>query len=126
LDRAETSSHRALLLWALAIGFAAGAALCYFAYVANGMVAGALIGVKDREGDVALAQQHATYYVFAAALFQAAVAVILFVLMRTMDAARSASISVRSLAAVFMSLPFTCFVTAGIYVVMMLLKPLLR
>jgi hypothetical protein len=54
----------------LAGAFSAAAALAHLAYMANGIAAGAIIGLPGREGDVAVAQHHAVVWLVMCAVFQ--------------------------------------------------------
>ena len=109
----ETTSRLKWLLWLLAVGFAASAALSYCGYVGNGIAAGSLIGLPGREGDVAKAQQYAGLWLGAAVMFQAGVVLDLYFLLGfSADAIRPSHFMVRALVAVLISFPFTLLVTA--------------
>jgi hypothetical protein len=52
---------------------AAVAAICYMAYMANGIAASALIGLRGREHDIASAQYKAGMLLFGSAIFEVGV-----------------------------------------------------
>lgn len=54
------------------------AALAFFAYVANGMVVGDLIGLPGREDAISIARSRAIWCLTVSALFQAGVAAAIF------------------------------------------------
>ena len=62
----------------LAVAVGLGAALGFIVYVANGMVAGDLIGLPGREHDIAVAQHRSGVGLLSCALLQLGVAGALF------------------------------------------------
>ena len=98
----------ALVLWVLTALFAAGAAFAYFAFMANGLVVGALIGMSGRGADIAGAQRHAVLWLTAFAVFQIGVVTSLFSLLRFgADAAPVVRFVSRLITAVLLSAPAT-------------------
>jgi hypothetical protein len=88
----------------LAGTFSTVAALAYLFYVANGVVAGAIIGLPGRGMDVAVAQHHAIVWLVVCAVFQFGVAIALFSLLRFgAEADRLVRLASRGLVATLLS-----------------------
>jgi hypothetical protein len=111
----------------LTLVFAAAAAFAYFAYMANGLVVGALIGLPGREADIAVAQGHAAKWLVAFAALQAGVVTGLFSLLRFgADATPVVRFASRAVVATLLSFPATLTVGALAVSVVKLLSPHLR
>ena len=61
---------------------AAVAALCYMAYMANGMTAGDLIGLQGQERNIALAQHEAGMFLFGSGIVEVGVIIGFFSLLQ--------------------------------------------
>ena len=111
----------------LAGAFSAAAALAYLAYVANGIAAGAIIGLPGREVDVAVAQHHAAVWLVMCAVFQFGVVIALFSLLRFgAEADRLVRIASRGVDATFLSFVTTLVIGVIIFEMLNLLRLHLR
>ena len=107
--------------------FSAAAALAYLGYMANGIAAGAIIGLPGREMDVAVAQHHAVVWLVMCAVFQLGVVIALFPLLRFgAEADRLVRFASRGLVATFLSFVTTLVVGVIIFEMLNLLRPHLR
>jgi hypothetical protein len=105
----------------LAGAFSAAAALAYLAYMANGLAAGAIIGLPGREVDAAVAQHHAI------AVFQLGVVIALFSLLQFgAEANPLVRFASRGAVATFLSFVTTLVVGVLIFEMLNLLRPHLR
>jgi|HubBroStandDraft_6_1064221.scaffolds.fasta_scaffold164346_1 hypothetical protein len=105
----------------LAGAFSAAAALAYLAYMANGLAAGAIIGLPGREVDAAVAQHHAI------AVFQLGVVIALFSLLQFgAEANPLVRFASRGAVATFLSFVTTLVVGVLIFEMLDLLRPHLR
>jgi hypothetical protein len=110
--------------WSSAIFLAILAASAYFACMSNGIVAGALIGIQGREGDVATAQRNAMYWYAASWSFQIGVVIAIFSLLRFgSDAAPVARYLLRVFVAVLVGFPVTILVGMVLWGALRLLFP---
>ena len=64
----QTSVH-AWVLGTVAVVLSFASAFSYFGHIGQGLVVGDLLGLPGREGDVALAQHRATYWLIASLVF---------------------------------------------------------
>ena len=104
--------------------FATSAALAYLAYMANGIAAGAIIGLPGREVDVAVAQHHAIVWLAMFAVFQSGVVIALFPLLRFgAEADRLVRLASREVVATFLSFITTFVVGFVIFETLNLLRP---
>ena len=111
----------------LAGTFSTVAALAYLFYMANGIVAGAIIGLPGREMDVAVAQHHAIVWLVVCAVFQFGVVIALFSLLRFgKEADRLVRLASRGLVATFLSCVTTFVVGVVMFETLNLLRPHLR
>jgi hypothetical protein len=111
-----------LARWFLAVTFSIFSSMAYFAYMSNGVVAGALIGLPGREGEIAVAQHNATYWYAAFWAFQLGLVISMFSLLRFgSDAASFPRYLLRGLAAVLLAFPVTIFVGNTIFLALKLL-----
>ena len=103
------------------------AALAYLAYIANGIAAGAIIGLPGREVDVAVAQHHAIVWLVTCAVFQFGVVIALFSLLRFgAEADRLVRFASRGVVATLLSFVTTFVVGVAIFETLNLLRPHLR
>ena len=95
--------------------------------MANGIVAGALIGLPVRETDVAVAQHHAIVWLVVCAVFQFGVVIAFFSLLRFgKEADRLVRLASRGLVATFLSCVTTFVVGVVMFETLNLLRPHLR
>ena len=107
--------------------FATVAALAYLAYLANGIAAGAIIGLPGREVDIAVAQHHAIVWLVLCAVFQFGVVIALFSLLRFgAEADRFVRFASRGVVATLLSFVTTFVVGVAIFETLNLLRPHLR
>ena len=107
--------------------FSAAPALAYLAYLANGIAAGAIIGLPGREVDVAVAQHHAVVWLVACVVLQSGVVIALFSLLRFgAEADRLVRFASRGIVATFLSFVTTLVVGVIIFEMLNLLRPHLR
>jgi hypothetical protein len=111
----------------LAGAFSTVAALAYLFYMANGIVAGALIGLPGRETDVAVVQRHAIVWLVACAVFQLGVVIAHFSLLRFgAESDRLVRLASRGLVATFLSCVTTFVAGRAMFEALNLLRPHLR
>ena len=127
ISRASRPRIATWIVVVLAGAFSTFAALAYLLYMANGIAAGAIIGLPGRETDVLVAQHHATVWLVVCAVFQLGVVIALFSLLRFgADADRLVRLSSRGLVAAFLSCVTTFVVGLIIFETLNLLRPHLR
>jgi hypothetical protein len=108
----------------LASTFSAAAAMSFLAYMANGIAAGAIIGLPGRELDVVVAQQHAVMWLSVCAVFQFGAAISLFSILRFgAEADRFVRFASRGVVATFLSFVTTLVVGGIIFEMVNLLRP---
>jgi hypothetical protein len=111
----------------LAGAFSVVAALAYLAYMANGVAAGAIIGLPRREVDVAVIQHHAVVWLVMCAVLQFGVVISLFSLLRFgAEADRLVRFASRGVVAAFFSFVTTLVAGVVIFETLNLLRPHLR
>jgi hypothetical protein len=111
----------------LAGAFSASAALSYLAYMANGVAAGAIMGLPGREVDVAVAQHHAVVWLVMCTVFQFGLVIALFSLLRFgAEADRLVRFASRGAVATFLSFVTTLVVGVMIFEILNLLRPHMR
>ena len=111
----------------LAGAFSAAAALAYLAYMANGLAAGAIIGLPGREVDAAVAQHHAIVWLVMCAVFQLGVVIALFSLLQFgAEANPLVRFASRGAVATLLSFVTTLVVGVLIFEMLNLLRPHLR
>ena len=127
ISRASRPHVARWIVACLAGTFSTVAALAYLFYMANGIAAGAIIGLPGRETDVAVAQHHATVWLVVSAMFQFAVVIALFSLLRFgAEADRLVRLASRGLVATLLSFVTTFVVGLAIFETLNLLRPHLR
>lgn len=110
--------------WSSAILLAILAASAYFAYMSNGLVVGALIGLPGREGDVATAQRYAMCWYAAFWILQVGVVLSISSVLRFgSDAAPLVRNLARGVVAVLIAFPVTIMVGMVLWGALRLLFP---
>ena len=111
----------------LASAFSTVAALAYLFYMANGVVVGAIMGLRGREMDVAVAQHYGIVWLVVCAAFQFGVVIALFSLLQFgAEAGRLVRLASRGLVATLLSCVATVVVGIVIFETLNLLRPHLR
>jgi len=127
ISRASKPHVERWMVACLASTFSTVAALAYLFYMANGIAAGAIVGLPGRETDVAVAQHHAIVWLVVSAVFQFAVVIALFSLLRFgAEADRLVRLASRGLVATLLSFVTTFVVGLAIFETLNLLRPHLR